>query len=329
LKRIVTLGTGTGQSTLIEGLEAHEVQLTAVVAVTDNGGHSGVVRRSLGIPQPGDSRSCLTALSRDPLLKGLFEYRFTEGELGGVSLGNLILGALARTTGDFGKAVEIAGRLLKIKGAVFPVSTTSTEIAAELGDGRTIVGEWEIIRRAPRTPITRMFLRDKALLHPPVGRAIAAASVIVLGPGTLRTGLVSLLLTEGLADALRQSSAPKVLVMNLMTQPGQTDGMSAAEHVREVERYLGAPLDKVILNDAPVPNEIALHYKEQGAEPVRDDLGADAPSVIRVPLLESTTLEEIALHRRPDNVHLLRHDPKKLAEAVIAIANAGKKKVPS
>lgn len=323
MKRIVTLGTGTGQSTLIDGLREHEAQLTAVVAVTDNGGHSGVVRRSLGIPQPGDSRSCLTALSRDPLLKGLFEYRFTEGELDGVSLGNLILGALARKTGDFGKAVEMAGRVLKVKGAVYPVSTVSTEIAAELEDGRTIVGEWEIIRRTPRTPIRRMFLRDKAPLHPPVGRAIAAANVIVLGPGTLRTGLVSLLLTEGLAEALRQSGAPKVLVMNLMTQPGQTDGMSAAEHVREVERYLGAPLDKVILNSAAVEKDIVDHYKAQGAEPVRDDLPASDPSVVRVDLLESTTLEEIAEHRRPDNVHLLRHDPAKLAAAVMAIANAG------
>jgi uncharacterized cofD-like protein len=222
----------------------------------------------------------------------------------------------------------MAGRLLKIKGAVYPVSTTSTEIAAELTDGRTIVGEWEIIRRSPRTPIKRMFHRDKAILHPPVGRTIASANVIVLGPGTLRTGLVSLLLTEGLAEALRQAGAPKVLVMNLMTQPGQTDGMTAAEHVREVESYLGAPLDKVILNATPVPEDIVAHYAAQGAEPVKDDLPADA-RVVRVPLLRSTTLDEIAEHRRPDNVHLLRHDPEKLAEAVIAIANAGRKKVTS
>jgi len=327
LRRIVTLGTGTGQSTLIEGLREHDVQLTAVVAVTDNGGHSGIVRKSLGIPQPGDSRSCLTALSKDPLLKQLFEYRFTEGDLEGVSLGNLMLGALARKTGDFGKAVEMAGRLLKIKGSVLPVSTVSTEIAAELEDGKTIVGEWEIIRREPRTPIARMYLRDRAPLHPPVSRAIGAANLIVIGPGTVRTGLVSLLLTDGLAQALRDSAAPKVLVMNLMTQPGQTDGMTAAEHVREIEKYLGGPVGHVLLNNAPVPPEILLHYKSQGAEQVKDDLSPDG--AIRVPLLKSTTLEEIAEHRRPDNVHLLRHDPGKLAEAILALASAGKKKVTS
>ena len=316
--KIVTLGTGTGQRRIIEGLPRDACERTAVVGVTDNGGSSAVLRRSLSMPQPGDTRNCLTAMSPDSTLRKLFDFRFQSGDLAGVNLGNYILGALTEIEGDFGLAVERAGELLAPDGRVLPVSTTSTQVAAELVDGNRIYGEWEIIRREPRVRILRVFLEEALPIYPPASAAIREADLIVIGPGSLRTGILPVLLTTGLKDAVRASGAPVVYICNLMTQPGQTDGYSARAHVEEVERYLGMSVDHVVLNRTPIPNELREHFRALGSEPVEDDFGEDV-RVRRADLLQGDSIETLRKHRRPDNVFFLYHDAAALGQVILAL----------
>jgi uncharacterized cofD-like protein len=319
MKNIATLGTGTGQRTLLEGLrDQSSVSVTAVVGVTDNGGSSAVIRRAMNLPQPGDCRNCLTGLAPPSRLRDLLDYRFTEGELAGTSLGNLILAALARLDGDFAAAVEEAGRLLGARGRVLPVSTKSTQICAELATGWKIAGEWEIIRREPRVKILQMFYPEPVPAHPPALEAIEAADLVVIGPGTLQTGIVAVLLTAGIPDAVRRSKGEVAYVCNLMTQPGQTDGCTARDHVRIIEETLGFPVDRIVVNTASVPHDLLDHYRRLEAEPVADDLGSDARAV-RAPLLAETTLRDVASHKRPDNVFLLSHDGDKLAGVILGL----------
>ncbi|MBI1849162.1 MAG: YvcK family protein [Planctomycetes bacterium] len=318
MKRIVTLGTGTGQRTLLEALRdrQEEIDVTAVVGVTDNGGSSAAVRRAMGLPQPGDCRNCLGGLAPPSTLRDLVDYRFNEGELAGLSLGNLIVAALSRLKGDFGEAVQEAGRLLGLRGRVLPVTTKNTQIGAELATGWKIVGEWEIIRREPRVKIVDMFLLDPAPAYPPAVEALERADLVVIGPGTLLTGIVSVLLTTGIPDAIHRTQGEVVYVCNLMTQPGQTDGFTARDHVRTIEGVLGFPVDRILVNSAAVPLDLRDHYSRVDAEPVVDDLDTDLRTV-RAPLLANMRLPDVVAHKRPDNVFLLRHDRDKLVTVIL------------
>jgi len=318
MPKLVTLGAGTGQRKLLEGLESTPCEVTAVVGVTDNGGSSATLRRALSIPQPGDARNCLTATARNPVLRALFDFRFREGELEGLSLGNYILAALACIEGDFGLAVERANELLDTRCLVLPSSATPTQVGAELVTGARIVGEWEIIRREPRARILRVFLEEEAPLYPLSRRALEQADLLVIGPGSLLTGIVPVLLTRGLRDAVRASSAPIAYICNLMTQPGQTDGFSARDHVEQVERYLGFSVDHILLNDAPLPSELVAHYRAIGSEPVRDDLEGDLRTT-RGRYLQDDSAGVLARHDRPDNVFLLHHDPRSIAAALLDV----------
>ncbi len=309
---IVTLGTGSGQRRLLEGLRTRPTHVTAIVGVTDNGGSSARIRQAMELPQPGDTRNCLGALAENDLMRKLFDYRFDEGDLEGMNLGNYIIAALARIEGDFGIAIERANELLATRGRVLPATTTSTHVCADLSTGTKIVGEWEIIRRSPRARILRIFLEHSAPVYPPSAAAIRAAELVVIGPGSLRTGIASLLLCRGMSAAIHESGAPVVYVCNLMTQPGQTDGFTARDHVREIERYLGFPVDHVILNTAPIPTELRSHFERLESEPVVDDLESDVRA-IRGDYLQPDSIDSLQRHARPDNVFFLYHDPLKLA----------------
>ncbi len=314
--KIVTLGSGSGQRKLLEGLSPEQCDVTAIVGVTDNGGSSAVLRRSMNIPQPGDTRSCLTAVARDEVLRKLLDFRFQEGELRGVNLGNYILAALTRIEGDFGLAVERAGELVSAWGRVLPATVESTHVCAELVNGARLVGEWEIIRRKPRARILRVSLEKPVPVYPPAAEAIANADLVVIGPGSLMTGIVPVLLAKGLREAIQRSSAPVAYVTNLMTQPGQTDGFSVRDHVEVVETYLKLSVDHVLANDADVPGELLAHFRTLGSEPVADNMGDDA-RMVRGNLLQADSLETLRRHDRPDNVFFLYHDPSKLAERLL------------
>lgn len=322
---IVSLGGGTGQATLLAGLKDRDnLNLTAIVAVTDNGGSSGQIRRSMDIPQPGDSRNCLVAAS-DPtnLMPKLFEYRFVEGDLKGTNLGNLIIAALTRIFGDFGEAITVANTLLETKVQVLPVSSQGTQIAVELESGQRVVGEWEIITRKDKSRIKTCYLKDKIQAFPPCLAAISKADLIVIGPGSFYTALISNLLVSGIAKAIIQSPAKVAYVCNLMSQPGQTTGFKASDHIKEMEKYLGRNLDYVLLNTKPIPDNMLDLYKEFGSHEIELDL--EDKRIIKAPLAQDKATEAVRKDKRHGQAfqewslwtHVLRHDSQKIAQEIL------------
>ena len=324
---IVTLGNGTGQATLLHGLHEYTCEVTAIVGVTDNGGHSGQLRRLLHVPQVGDTRQCLSALLDAESVWGhLLRHRFTTGELRGLSVGNLMLAALAQRHGSLHTAVENIRQAAGLRQRVLPVSDGDTQIGAELQDGRCVIGEWEIIRRQPQTPIVRLFLHPPVAAHPAVLEAIADADLVVICPGSLLTGTIALLLHPGMREALAACQAPCIYVCNLMTQPGQTDGYTARQHLTVLTTYLGRPVEAMVFNNGPLPGAVRQLYAQHGSHPVVNDLqGADVPLYLAA-LVERPDAETLRTYTRPQGpgmdvgLHLIRHDARQLAAQIMAIA---------
>ena len=325
--RIVTLGSGTGQATLLRGLREHPCEVTAVVGVTDNGGHSGQLRRLLHIPQVGDTRQCLSALADNDSLWGrLLQHRFTAGDLDGASVGNLILAALTREHGSLNMAAAAIRAAAGFVQRVLPVSDGDTQVGAELHDGRRPIGEWQIMQRRPLSPVKRLFLAPPTAAHPAVIEAIAAADLLVICAGSLLTGVIAVLLHPGVKQALSRSRAPIVHVLNLMTQPGQTDGYTARQHLATLHPYLGRPVDAVLVNNAPLPPDLLRLYEPQGARPVVNDLTPADACLIAADLVEHPDPETLRAYTRPQasgvhvGMHLVRHDAHKLAVQIAALA---------
>jgi uncharacterized cofD-like protein len=312
---IVAIGGGTGLSTLLSGLKRYSSNLTAIVTVADDGGSSGVLRRELGVQPPGDIRNCLAALAREePLLTRLFQYRFKAGSgLEGHSFGNLFLSALTAITGNLESAITASSRVLAVQGQVVPATNADVRLWAELENGERIEGESKIGHAT--SPIVRLGCtpeRPPAL--PRALEAIANADLIVLGPGSLYTSLLPNLLVPELVQAIRRSRAPRLYVCNLMTQPGETDGLDVEGHLRALEAQLAslgveerlftAVLAQEDLGDSPLID----HYRKQGAEPVACDtrqLRSQGYEVMLAPLQGA----------RPTAT--LRHDSRSVALAVI------------
>jgi len=309
--RIVTLGGGTGQAQLLRGLAALGADVTAIAGVTDNGGHSGRLRTQFGIPAVGDLRACIAALAdSNNGLGNALSFRFAAGDLEGASLGNLVLAGLALSEGSLTAAAGKLGALAGLRGRALPVSEGTSQIAARLMNGKTVRGEWEIIRRSPRARIAEVFHDPPITATPDALRAIRRADLVVLGPGSLRTAIVSILLVRGVSEALRRRRT--AFVLNILTQAGQTDGFSAADHVEEISRYLGKVPEEIIANTKEPPA-----WALQGAEFV-DPVGLDG---LHADLLEPVKRSDLRRRARPSRFvagpHLVRHDTAKLARAVM------------
>lgn len=312
---IVAIGGGTGLSTLLSGLKRYSSNLTAIVTVADDGGSSGVLRRELGVQPPGDIRNCLAALAREePLLTRLFQYRFKAGSgLEGHSFGNLFLSALTAITGNLESAITASSRVLAVQGQVVPATNADVRLWAELENGERIEGESKI-GHAP-SPIVRLGCtpeRPPAL--PRALEAIANADLIVLGPGSLYTSLLPNLLVPELVQAIRRSKAPRLYICNLMTQPGETDGLDVEGHLRALEAQLASlgveeRLFTAVLAQEDLGDSALIdHYRHQGAEPVACDkrqLRRQGYEVMLAPLQGA----------RPTAT--LRHDPRSVALAVM------------
>lgn len=307
--RIVAFGGGTGLSTLLRGLKRYGLSVTAVVTVFDDGGSSGRLRRELGVLPPGDINDCLAALAEaEPLMARLFQYRFDRGELKGHSFGNLFLASMTGVAGDLVSAVQLASRVLAIRGQVLPATTDNVVLCAEFLDGTHAEGESAI--PAARKAIRRVYLR------PPHARpvrevleAVAGADLIVLGPGSLYTSVLPNLLVPGVAEALRRAAAPVVYVVNVMTQPGETDGYRASDHVRAVVDHAGPVVRAAVVNTQMPRNEVLLaRYRAEGAFPVEPDLDR-----IRLMGVEPFAFSLVS------ETDLVRHDPVRLAEAVLEV----------
>ncbi|PZN13137.1 MAG: YvcK family protein [Bacillota bacterium] len=307
--RIVAIGGGTGLSVLLRGLKEYTSNVTAIVTVTDDGGSSGRLRGELGILPPGDIRNCLVALAdTEPLMARLFQHRFTQGTLAGHSLGNLFISALAELLGDFEQAVYESSKVLAIRGQVFPSTLTPVTLVARMADGRVVRGETAI--SSDPAAIAQVWLDppDPEAL-PAALRAIESADMIVLGPGSLFTSILPNLLIPGIRDAVARARAVKLLVVNAMTQPGETDGFTAADHARAIIQAAGPGLfQHVLVNTQEPPARLLQRYRDQGQEFVRPDREA----------LRRMGLQVHAAPLIADD-DLVRHDPRRLARALLRV----------
>lgn len=233
--KIVAIGGGTGLSTMLRGLKKYTRNLTAIVTVADNGGGSGMLRQDLGMPPPGDIRHCMESLANtEPIMEKLLTYRFTEGSLAGQSFGNLILAALNGVTGSFEEAVTQMSHVLAITGRVVPVTSADVQLEAVFENGARVVGESQIAacKKEQDCRIHHVALiPDHPRATPAALEAIREADLILMGPGSLYTSIIPNLLVEGVARAVAQADAPKLYICNIMTQDGETEGYTAADHL--------------------------------------------------------------------------------------------------
>ncbi len=318
MKKIVILGGGTGNFSVLKGLKNYDVDLSAIVSMADDGGSTGILRDELGVLPPGDVRQCLVALSDSSrLMRSLMNYRFEHGGLGGHSFGNLLLSALEKVTGSFEKAVEEAGKILNIKGKVIPVTTHQVRLKMILNDRRILEGEKEIyLSQEIDQGYKSIYLEPYPKANPHAIDEIANADLIVMGPGGLHTSLIPNLLVEGVIGALRKSQAKKTFVVNLMNRKGQTTGFKVSNYLEEIKRFVGEDIfDYMLVNDQKPPQELIDVYAEEG-DLVENDLKDER--VILAPLLgglkEKSRLDFL-------NRSLIRHDPKKLAQELMKIVN--------
>ena len=311
--KIVDIGGGHGLSTMLRGLKRYTKDITAIVTVADDGGGSGMLREDLGILPPGDIRNCILALANtEPTMEQLLDYRFTEGSLAGQSFGNLFLAAMDGISGSFDEAVHRMGEVLAITGRVLPVTNQSVHLEAEFVNGSRVLGESKIFYAKKHNDCR---IRQVRLVpeHPkPLPEsieAIAQADLILLGPGSLYTSIIPNLLVDGVAEAIAKSRALKILVMNIMTQDGESDGYTGADHVRALLHH-GAPgiIDVCIANNAVIGEAILAPYRQEGVEQLRLEREEIEAMGIQVEEYPMATGERY-----------IRHDTYALASAIMEV----------
>ncbi len=310
-RKIVTIGGGTGMSTMLRGLKKYTRNLTAIVTMADDGGGSGRLREDLGMLPPGDVRNCLVALAdAEPVMESLFRYRFSGGELSGQSLGNLIIAAMDSMCGSFEEAIRRTGEVLAISGRVLPVTTEDIHITARFSDGAEVQGESHIgdatNEHGGRIEKVRL-VPQKAKAATGVLESIREADAILLGPGSLYTSIIPNLLVEGVADALRRTSAPKIYVCNVMGQPGETEGYTAFDHVEAILQHGGEGIiDYCVVNTEKIEDAVRRRYAEEGVGPV----------LVDAPRFRERGIGLIGAEVLGRKENLARHNPEKLAECI-------------
>jgi uncharacterized cofD-like protein len=312
--KIVVIGGGTGISTMLRGLKSYTSNITAIIAVSDDGGGSGALRNDLGMLPPGDIRNCILALAEtEPVMDKLLKYRFTEGSLKGQSFGNLFLAAMNGISDSFEQAVKHMGEVLAVTGRVYPVTEENVFLIAQLEDGSLIRGESKIGGHHLTHPgrIKRVMF-DKENVSP-VHQAVDAiyeADLIVLGPGSLYTSIIPNILVDGISDAIADSRATRVYVSNIMTQPGETEEYTAGDHINAINEHAGKPLiDICLVNSGRITTAVMKKYQADGAGPVMIDLSKIKRMGIRL-------IEKDLVKISND---LVRHDSDKLAQAIMEI----------
>ena len=312
--RIVAVGGGTGLSTMLRGLKKYTRNLTAIVTVADDGGGSGVLRREIGMPPPGDIRNCMQSLANvEPIMEQLLAYRFQDGSLSGQSFGNLLLAALNGVTGSFEQAVEQMSQVLAITGRVLPVTGADVQLGAVFENGSRVVGESKIFsfKKEQDCRIDRVFLipeRPKAL--PSALEAIQQADLIILGPGSLYTSIIPNLLVDGVVEEICRARALKLYVCNIMTQDGETEGYTAADHICALLEH-GAPglLDICLANSEQVRPGLVERYQQEDAVPLvvdRERIGQLGLELVERPVASRTS-------------NFARHSQTRLAQAIMEL----------
>jgi uncharacterized cofD-like protein len=312
--KIVAIGGGTGLSTMLRGLKYYTSNITAIVTVGDDGGGSGALREELGILPPGDIRNCILALAdTEPLMEELLQYRFKEGNLKNQSFGNLFLAAMDGISNNFEEAVKKMSSVLAVTGRVLPVTLEDMTLKARLKNGNVVEGESnipsEVIKQ--KSPIERLFIQPvgaKALDE--AVEAILDADAVILGPGSLYTSVIPNLLVKGISEALKDSSAIKIYISNIMTQEGETDDFEVADHINAIFKHTSnGIIDYVATNTQEINNSIIERYLEKNAKPVKIDEKNIMDLDVKVIEGDFITVKD----------GLLRHNPDKLAKFLMEI----------
>ncbi len=315
-KNVVVLGGGTGTFTVLSALKKYPVNLTAVVAMADDGGSTGILRDELGVLPPGDVRQCLVALSsHDKLMRSLMNYRFEEGGLKGHSFGNLLLSSLEKITGSFDTAVEKAAEILRIEGRVIPATLEKVVLVAHVGN-KIIKGQNAIDGTHINGSLKKIELQPHGLANPEAIKAIKQADAIIIGPGNLYSSLVPNLLVKGIPEAIRASKAQKILICNLMTRMDQMNKNTVKGFTHEVESFIGGEFDTVIYNNKLAKDSLLTKYAKEHETPTlwdelpedRETIGAD---LVARDLPSGQKKGDILVRS------LIRHDQKKLAKTII------------
>jgi uncharacterized cofD-like protein len=324
------MGGGTGLATLLRGLKRYVqaaeggLEITAVVTVTDDGGSSGRLRRDFDVLPPGDIRNCMVALSRDEaLLSRLFNYRFTGGRgLKGHSFGNLFLTAMTHLTGDFAHAVKLSSEVLAVRGRIYPSTAANVRLEATLAEGKKVSGETRISRSTQ--PIERVELRPRrARPLQETLDAIAQADLITMGPGSLYTSVIPHLLIDGIPQAIAASPAVKAYFTNLMTQPGETTGMRASDHLAALLRHGGRRrrclMDACVVNTGTILRKALERYRSREARPVENDLSNLEAMGVKVVKADLVRIEGRRLQDK------IRHDPGAISAVAIDLARQARR----
>ncbi len=313
--KIAVIGGGTGLSVLLRGLKLYTSNITAIVTVADDGGGSGKLREDLGMLPPGDIRNCILALAEmEPTMEKLFQYRFEEGTLKGQSFGNLLIASMNGISHSFEDAIKKISDVLAVTGSVIPVTLEDVTLFAELENGRVIKGESNIPLQsmAEKSKIKSVYLEPEGAVA--VAEAIAAinqADAVILGPGSLYTSIIPNLLIQGIQEALAETSAMKIYIPNIMTQPGETDGYSICRHLEGIQKHApGLTIDYVAVNIGSIPNDVREKYLLEGAEliqPLPEDIDCLLAQKIRV--IEGSFIDI--------KNQYVRHDAAKLSKVIV------------
>lgn len=323
--RIVTIGGGTGLSSLLQGLKQYTSNLAAIVTVADEGGSSGKLRKEFGVLPPGDIRNCLVALAdTGPLMEELFQYRF-EGSsaLTGHSFGNIFLLALSQVTDGFEEAVQAASKILAIRGQVIPSTLGKVRLLAELQDGSTALGEANITERKNLSPIKKITLQPSSTKAADSAiEAINNADAIIFGPGSLYTSIIPNLLIDDIAENVNRSTATKICVCNVMTQSGETDRYDVADHIKAI--YDNTKLNNIdycLINSSEIPAHLAERYAKERAFQVKSDIDAIKKNNV-------TPIEDNLISiNKINGIEYIRHNPRRLAKTIIDIISIAKTEV--
>ena len=323
MKKVVTIGGGTGSFTLLSGLKKYPLELSAIVSMADDGGSTGILRDELGVLPPGDVRQCLVALSDTPdMLRELMNYRFAEGGLEGHSFGNIFLSALEKITGDFGRGVAEAAKILNVRGTVVPVTLSDVRLFMELENGDLLSGENEInvSKKFEQVGVKRVFLKPVPKANPLAVQKILEADLIVIGPGNHYCAIIPNLLVPGIAEALRKTEAKIVYNCNLISRRGQTDLFTLEDYVREINRYIGEDRIHYVTYNIHEPAKALLKkYEADGLLVPFLNNSERTYRVVRADILSA----EKTVRRREDKIAstraFIRHDPEKLARVLVML----------
>jgi len=316
MMKIVAIGGGTGLSILLRGLKTISSDITAVVTVADDGGGSGVLREDLGMLPPGDVRNCILALAnKEPILQDLFHYRFEEGRLKGQNFGNLMIAAMVGISDSFESAIKKISDIFAITGEVFPVSEEDIVLYAKLQDGTTVVGEsnipLEVVKRG--IPIGEIWIEPQdAKTYEMVVERIKHADMIILGPGSLFTSIIPNLLVKDVVAAIDESKAPVFYITNIMTQPGETDGLTAGQHLDALFAFTNLKrVDYLVANTGVINASYISRYTRESATPVLlSQLDRDKLTDLNIKVIEGDFVEE--------KKGYIRHNATRISEILVS-----------